>query len=219
MTRDDGFAIADTDTSEYSDPKVVALARRQRDAMRTHATVNLYDAVRLASWKAGRRLTLEESMPAWSLGPADELAADLIAVGLLDEERRIPAHAWRGWFGPAHQRRELRRIEGQVGGLMGRLHLSRAEAEAEIARRSKEAELEPASSPTQAGLEQAPDPSNRQSCKQTVPSPREGSGAQLKSDLSAGDDLEGSPPTNSQSLWDKTPGLDPKHFPKTRLDS
>lgn len=116
MSRDDGFAIADTDTSLMSDPKVVALARRLRDSVATMAAVGLYDAVRLASWKAGERLTLDEALPGWWLDPVDDMAAHLIAVGLLDAERRIPVGPWQSWFVPAYARRDHYRQLGAKGG-------------------------------------------------------------------------------------------------------
>lgn len=117
MSRDGGFAIADTDTAMLSDPKVVALARLLRDPVRTAAAVTLYEAVRLASWRAGCRLTLAEAVPGWWLDPWDDLAAALVASTLLDAEQRIPEHAWRGWFEPAWQRREAYRELGRRGGL------------------------------------------------------------------------------------------------------
>ena len=128
MTRGEGFEIADTDTGMLADPKVLALARRLHDSTRTLAAVGLYDAVRLASWKAGRRLTLDETMPGWCLDPMDDLAAHLVAVGLLDAEERIPGHAWIGWYGPANERREDRRRSGQIGGLRNRGGRTLAEA-------------------------------------------------------------------------------------------
>ena len=39
MSRDDGLRIADTDTGMMADPKVLALARRHRDSIRTAAAV------------------------------------------------------------------------------------------------------------------------------------------------------------------------------------
>ncbi len=39
MSRDDGFRIADTDTGMMADPKVLALARRLRDSVRTAAAI------------------------------------------------------------------------------------------------------------------------------------------------------------------------------------
>lgn len=117
MSRGDGFEIADTDTGMLSDPKVVALARRLRDAAKTMTAIGLYDAVRLGSWGCGRRLTLEETLPGWWLDPIDEWVAHLIAVGLLDDEHRIPEHAWQGWYGPAFARRQRYRDLGSRGGL------------------------------------------------------------------------------------------------------
>ena len=106
MTRADGFEIADTDTGMMADPKILALSRRLHDTIRTAAAVTLYDSVRLASWRAGRRLTLDETAPGWWLDSFEDLAGELGAVGLLDSERRIPLHAWEGWFGPARDRRQ-----------------------------------------------------------------------------------------------------------------
>ena len=57
MSRDDGLARADIDTSLFDDPKVVALARRLRDPTQTMVAVGLYLALLLKSWRAGRRLT------------------------------------------------------------------------------------------------------------------------------------------------------------------
>jgi len=117
MGRSDGFEIADTDTGMMSDPKILALARRLRDPIRTLACVALYDAVRLASWRSGRRLRLDETIPGWVLEPVDDLIAHLIAVHLLDPDQRIPIHAWEGWYGPARDRRERYRQLGSKGGL------------------------------------------------------------------------------------------------------
>ena len=137
MSRGLGFEVADTDTGLMADPKVLALARRLRDATRTGAAVALYDAVRLASWKAGQRLTLEETAPGWWLDPIDELAAALEAVGLIDDEHRIPAHAWAGWYGPAVERKLDVRRSQVYGGLVSH-GMSQAEANAEADRRIDE---------------------------------------------------------------------------------
>lgn len=116
MTRGTGFAIADTDTGMLADRKVLALARRLHDATRTGAAIALYDAVRLASWRDGVRLTLEETIPGWWLDPFEDLADALVAAELLDAERRIPTQAWDGWFGAAARRRERYRELGRKGG-------------------------------------------------------------------------------------------------------
>lgn len=116
MSRGAGFEVADTDSGMLSDPKVLALARRLHDSTRTGAAIALYDATRLASWRDGARLTLDETVPGWWLDPVDDLAAALVAVGLLDSERRIPVHAWEGWYGPARDRRQRLRDLGARGG-------------------------------------------------------------------------------------------------------
>jgi hypothetical protein len=113
----DGFERADIDTMLHSDPKVVALARRLRESGRTMAAVGVYTGLVLASWRAGQRVTLEESLPAWWIDPFDELAADLTAVGLIDDEQRIPIHAWESWFKPANDRRQTYRDKARLGGL------------------------------------------------------------------------------------------------------
>jgi hypothetical protein len=116
MTRGAGFAIADTDTGMLADRKVLALARRLHDPIRTGAAIALYDAVRLASWKDGNRLTLEETIPGWWLDPYEDLAVALVEAELLDAERRIPVSAWRGWFEAAWNRRQRYRELGAKGG-------------------------------------------------------------------------------------------------------
>lgn len=132
MSRDDGFAIADVSTSLYSHPRVVALARLLRDGTQTAAHVAIFEAVLLASWGAGRRLTLDEACPAWWLDPVDELRANLQAVGLLDSEARIPDDSWASWFEPAFERREARRESGRLGGQRS----GAARTEASLQRRS-----------------------------------------------------------------------------------
>jgi hypothetical protein len=116
MSRDDGFAIADLDTGLFSDPKVVALARRLRDPVQTAAHLALYQALVLGSWGAGARITFDEAVPAWWLGPSDEIRSNLAAVGLIDAAGRIPKRAWTSWYLPAFTRREARRESGRLGG-------------------------------------------------------------------------------------------------------
>jgi hypothetical protein len=118
VSRDQGFRNADIDTGLMADPKVVALSRRLRDPVRTMAAVGLYEAVCLASWADGRRLTLEESAPAWWAQPVDELAAHLVAVNLLDGEHRIPTKSWRNWISPALDRLLQKRRTSIFGGLV-----------------------------------------------------------------------------------------------------
>jgi hypothetical protein len=116
MSRDDGFAIADVDTSFFADPKVVALARRLRDPVQTAAHLALYQALVLGSWGAGVRITFDEAVPAWWLESPDAIRSNLAAVGLIDADGRIPRRAWTSWYLPAYTRREARRESGRLGG-------------------------------------------------------------------------------------------------------
>lgn len=139
MKRRDGFRIADTDTGLYHDPKVLALARRQRDHLRTAAAMLLWNAARLASWDSGQRFTLAETAPAWWPDDPAEYLADLQAVDLLDGEGRIPVEAWEDEYGPARDRRRTAEYKGAIGGLMRSLGLSYEDAAAELRRRATEA--------------------------------------------------------------------------------
>lgn len=111
-----GLTRADIDVGMMSDPKVGALARVLRDSIRTAAAVALYQAVVLASWREGRRLTVSESLPGWWLDPYDDLADVLATVGLLDADHRIPEQAWDNWHGPAEERIERYRDLAARGG-------------------------------------------------------------------------------------------------------
>lgn len=133
MSRD-GFPVADIDVGLLSDPKVAALARRLRRAQRVAAALLLYQATVLASWRAGRRVSLVDALPAWWLEPWEELARSLIDVELLDEGGLIPDHAWAAWFGPALERRLAIRRAAIYGGLV-RSGRSSEDANAEADRR------------------------------------------------------------------------------------
>ena len=86
------------------------------------------------SWGSGQRVALEEAAPVWLTG-IDDLAERLVEAELIDSSRRIPDRAWLSWFGAASHRRDDRRFEGMVGGLMRSLGLSKPEAQAEARRR------------------------------------------------------------------------------------
>lgn len=134
MSRDTGFEIADVDVGILDDPKVRALVRTTRDEGLVARCLVAYISALVGSWAAGDRLTLEASAPIY-VTQLEDLATRLQAVGLLDDEHRIPDHAWRSWFGPAAQRRDDRRFEGMVGGLMKSLGMTREAAVAEARRR------------------------------------------------------------------------------------
>lgn len=119
MPRDQGFAVADTDTGLHTDPKVKLLWRTVRKASAMNAAMVLYESVRLASWDAGERVSAGDAAPFWM--PDVSIAQQaLTEAGLLDDTGRIPAHAWEGWFGPANERREQRREAGRIGGQRSR---------------------------------------------------------------------------------------------------
>jgi hypothetical protein len=116
MNREDGFAIADVDVGLFHDQKVIALARRLHNKMRTAAHVAVYTNLILESWAAGDRLSLDDALPAWWVASADDVRAELQAVGLIDDESRVPLGSWESWFVPAFDRREKRRESGAEGG-------------------------------------------------------------------------------------------------------
>lgn len=106
MSRDQGFDVMDVSTAIIHDPKVRKLARFAPD----HAGVafTAYMAVMAESWKAGRRVPLDDAWPPFL--PYDQSAAEALAhVGLLDSKGLIPLKAWHGWFDPASERRDRSR--------------------------------------------------------------------------------------------------------------
>lgn len=115
MSRDDGFAVADLSTDLLDDPKVKALWRDLGDQGRMGHALTLYTATVLASWRAGARVTVNDAAPVW-LVLDDELLAALVRVKLLDKSGRLPLRSWKGWYGPAWERREQRRRAGRLGG-------------------------------------------------------------------------------------------------------
>jgi hypothetical protein len=73
-----------------------------------------YTAVLCESWKAGRRVTIEDAWP--SILPYDAaIVAALRAVTFIDRRGMIATHSWDGWFGPAYRRREAARAAGRDG--------------------------------------------------------------------------------------------------------
>jgi hypothetical protein len=134
MPRDQGFAVADTDTGLHNDPKIKLLWRLVRRPAAMNAAMTLYESVRLASWDAGDRVSAGDAAPFWMTDVSAAQMA-LTEAGLLDDEGFIPVHAWEGWFGPANERREQRREAGRLGGQRSR----RSDAEPSPERRSSAA--------------------------------------------------------------------------------
>ena len=85
--RSDGFDRMDVSTSLPDDPKFRALARRYPDKLAPAGWA--YVSLLALSWREAGRLSLDEG---WPFGlPWDQEAADaLLAVGLVDEEYRLP---------------------------------------------------------------------------------------------------------------------------------
>lgn len=78
------------------------LAQRLRDDGAFGCAVFVWMATLLGSWREGRRLTASEA-ESWVPATEERIGA-LRDVGLLDDEGRIPAHAWDRYYGPAHDR-------------------------------------------------------------------------------------------------------------------
>lgn len=115
MSRDDGFDVADVSTVLLDDPKIKALWRSLNDESLMGRAVTLHLATVLASWRQGCRVTVQEAVPLW-ITPDPALIAALQAAGLLDRTGKLPPRSWKGWFGPAWERREARREAGRKGG-------------------------------------------------------------------------------------------------------
>lgn len=108
MTRDEGFAVMDVSTSLLQDPKVRRLQRHAPD--RWAVAMIAYVSTMSESWKAGRRVSVDD---AWPVGlPYDALAAEGLAqVGLVDANGLIVPRTWRSWFGKAKSRRAKTRAD------------------------------------------------------------------------------------------------------------
>lgn len=111
MSRDAGFPIADLDVGFLRDVKVRRL--RSRIPERGSDATVLYLAVVLSSWEEGDRLAVHEADSPVPATP--DLVDALHAAGLLDDDGKVPVHAWEGWFRPAWERREKKRSGGQRG--------------------------------------------------------------------------------------------------------
>lgn len=116
MARDEGFTIADISTVYLDDEKVRRLWRLlMPDVPAMCEAILVHEAAVLASWREGKRVTVDQAAPLW-LPTRDEIVARLVEVGLLDSTRRVPARSWRSYFEPARVRRDARRVAGAAGG-------------------------------------------------------------------------------------------------------
>ena len=106
MSRDDGFAVMDVSVDLVNDPKVRKLFRHAP----SHAAVAFmaYVATMAESWRAGRRVNVDEAWP--SVLPFSRPAVDaLISVGLLDRHGLVLLKTWRSWYEVARDRRSEHR--------------------------------------------------------------------------------------------------------------
>lgn len=108
MSRDEGFAVMDVSTSLLQDPKVRKLQRYAPD--RWAVAMVAYVSAMAESWKAGRRVSVDDAWPAGLVPDALALEA-LIQVGLVDASGLIVPRTWRSWFGKAKARRAKSRAD------------------------------------------------------------------------------------------------------------
>lgn len=106
MSRDDGFTVMDVSTDIANDPKFRLLHRERPDHVAS--AFMAYVAVLGESWKAGRRVSVNQAWPV--VLPFDaEVVASMVRVRLVDRSGLPPRKAWDGWFGPANERRDKSR--------------------------------------------------------------------------------------------------------------
>src|SRR5581483_6077678 len=103
MSRDEGFAVMDISVDIVNDPKVRRLFRERSDEAAPAFVA--YVAMLGESWRAGRRVSIEDSWPA-ALPFVSDVVDALKHVKLIGARGFISARAWRGWFVPANARRE-----------------------------------------------------------------------------------------------------------------
>jgi hypothetical protein len=92
----------DVSTSVCDDPKFRRLQRENPELVA--ASFVAYMATMAESWKAGRRVSVDDAWPAFLA--FDQAVCDaLTRVGLLDRRGLVNSKAWRSWFEPARERR------------------------------------------------------------------------------------------------------------------
>jgi hypothetical protein len=101
MTRSQGFARGDLDTSFPLDDKFLAL-RGRLTSERYYAGVGVYWTVVAAVWREAERKIAIRVVP-----DAADLIDELIAVGLLDPDGRVPSRAFTNHIGRARRQRKV----------------------------------------------------------------------------------------------------------------
>lgn len=100
MPRAQGFARGDLDTAFPLDDKFLAL-RGRLTGDRYYAAAGVYFHVVASTWREAERKVAIRVVP-----DASDLIADLIAVGLLDEDGAVPRRAFNAWVGRARKARK-----------------------------------------------------------------------------------------------------------------
>lgn len=100
MPRSQGFARGDLDTSFPLDDKFLAL-RGRLPSERYYAGVGVYWTIVAAVWREAERKVALRVVP-----DASELIDELIAVGLLDPDGRVPSRAFTNHIGRARRQRK-----------------------------------------------------------------------------------------------------------------
>jgi hypothetical protein len=102
MARGEGFGIMDVSTDVANDPKFRRIQRQAPELVAPAFAV--YIALMAESWKAGRRVSIDDGWPAFM--PFDPKVVDqLTAAGLVDRHGLIALAAWQTWFMPVRARR------------------------------------------------------------------------------------------------------------------
>jgi hypothetical protein len=107
VSRDDGFAVMDVSTGYVDDPKWRKLARYAPAEL--GAAFIAYTATMAESWRAGRRVTIEDAWPDALIAFSKPAIEALRHVELIDSHGLVRPRAWRGYFGVAKTRRDTSR--------------------------------------------------------------------------------------------------------------
>lgn len=101
MPRSQGFARGDIDTAFPLDDKFLALRGRLLTE-RYYAATGVYFTVVAATWREAERKIALRVAP-----DAADLIDELVAVGLLDSDGRLPNRAFTSWIGRARRQRKV----------------------------------------------------------------------------------------------------------------
>lgn len=109
MSSVDGALYAMIEVGLMDDRKVRRLARLQGDPVRTAVSVVLYLAAVLESWRDDEPALCADAAPAWFTYDPSPFVAELVAVGLLDDEGRVVRSSLERRMSPFRARRDQAR--------------------------------------------------------------------------------------------------------------